>query len=66
MSKLWQIRTRRKINPDLSFMCSLMIILGNPFSYFHRRDSDDRIEVRVVVRRPPKNLNPQHPLLERS
>jgi len=66
MSKLWQIRTRRKINPDLSFMCRLMIILGNPFSYFHRRDSDDRIEVRVVDRLPPKNLNPQHPLLERS
>lgn len=65
MSKLWQIRTRRKINPDLSFMCSLMIILGNPFSYFHRRGSNDRIEVCVVVWLPAKNLNAEHPLLER-
>jgi hypothetical protein len=65
MPKLRQICTGRKINPDLCFVHSLVVILSNPFSYFHRRGSDDRIEVCVVVRLPPKNLNPERPLLER-
>src|SRR5215472_4569632 len=56
MTKLGKVRARRKINPDFRLMHSLVVILRDSLSDFHRRCADNRIEIGVVVGLAAKNL----------
>ena len=47
-------------------MIGLLIILGEPFPNFGGSGPDDRIEIRVIVRISPEDLNSQGPFLQFS